>query len=86
VQFQRAPEGHPLDDVVVHAHDARGKPAILEVQVKKALNSRRATNLPFSRGQIEQASRKPEFLNGRYELAVAISKTSHKIDGATRMS
>jgi len=83
VQFQRAPEGHPLDDVVVHAHDARGKPAILEVQVKKGIKF--TPSDPIFRsvvGQIEQASRKPEFLNGRYELAVAISKTSHKIDGA----
>jgi hypothetical protein len=29
VEFQRASEGHPLDDVIVHAHDARGKPAVL---------------------------------------------------------
>ena len=83
VQFQRAPEGHPLDDVVVHAHDAQGKPAILEIQVKKGIKF--TPSDPIFRsvvGQIEQASRKPEFLNGRYELAVAISKTSHKIDGA----
>jgi hypothetical protein len=83
VEFQRAPEGHPLDDVIVHAHDAQGKPAVLEIQVKKGISF--APRDPIFRsvvGQIVQASRKPEFLTGRYELAVAISKTSHKIDGA----
>src|SRR6266566_3953657 len=37
VEFQRASEGHPLDDVIVHAHDGQGKSAVLEVQVKKGL-------------------------------------------------
>jgi hypothetical protein len=83
VAFQRAAEGHPLDDVIVHAHDAQGKPAILEVQVKKGV-----TFAPGDKifravvGQIVEASRKPEFLTTRYELGVAISRTSHNIDGA----
>jgi hypothetical protein len=83
VEFQRAPEGHPLDDVIVHAHDAQGKPAVLEIQVKKGITF--APSDPIFRsvvGQIVQASRKPEFLTSRYELAIAISKTSHKVDGA----
>src|ERR1700746_1119631 len=83
VEFQRAPEGHPLDDVIIHAHNAQGKPGVLEIQVKKGITF--APGDPMFRsviGQIVQASRKPEFLTGRYELAVAISKTSHKIDGA----
>lgn len=82
VEFQRAAEGHPLDDVIVHAHNAQGKPAVLEVQVKKGINF--APSDPIFRsvvGQIVQASRKPELLTSRYELAIAISKTSHKIDG-----
>jgi len=83
VEFQRAPEGHPLDDVIVHGHDAQGKPAVLEIQVKKGISF--APGDPIFRsvvGQIVQASHKPEFLTGPYQLAVAISKTSHKIDGA----
>ena len=82
VEFQRAPEGHPLDDVIIHGHDAHGKPVLLEVQVKKTITF--APSDPIFRsvvGQIAQASRKPEFLTSRYELAIAISKTSHKIDG-----
>src|ERR1039458_3560404 len=42
VEFQRAPEGHPLDDVIVHAHDAQGKPAVLEIQVKKGITFARS--------------------------------------------
>ena len=34
IAFQRAAEGHPLDDVIVYAHDPAGQPATLEVQVK----------------------------------------------------
>ena len=43
VEFQRAAEGHPLDDVIVHAHDAQGNPATLEVQVKRTALSRPVT-------------------------------------------
>jgi hypothetical protein len=83
VAFQRAAEGNPLDDVIVFAHDAQGKPATLEIQVKRGL-----TFAPGDRifrdvvGQIVEASRKPEFLTTRYELGVAISRSSHNIDGA----
>ena len=83
VAFQRAAEGHPLDDVIVHAHDAQGKPAVLDVQVKRGTTF--APGDPVFRsvvGQIAQVSRKSEFLNTRYELGIAISRTSHKIDGA----
>lgn len=82
VAFQRAAEGHPLDDVVVTAHDAQGNPAILEVQVKRGVTF--APNDRIFReivGQIAEAARKPEFSTGRYELGIAISRTSHNIDG-----
>jgi hypothetical protein len=83
VEFQRAAEGRPLDDVIVYARDGQGKPAVLEVQVKRAITF--APNDPIFRsvvGQMAKASLKPEFLNTRYELGIAISRTSHKIDGA----
>jgi len=83
VAFQRAAEGHPLDDVVVHAHDALGKAATLEVQVKKGITLAPGDKI-FQEvvGQIVEASRKAEFQNSRYELGIAISRTSHNIDGA----
>lgn len=37
VAFQRAPEGRPLDDVIVQAHDVRGTCAVLEIQVFQTL-------------------------------------------------
>jgi len=37
VEFQRADSGRPLDDVIIHAHDSRGAPAALEVQVKRSM-------------------------------------------------
>ena len=37
VELQRAAEGRALDDVIVHAHDARGANAILEIQVKREI-------------------------------------------------
>jgi GNAT superfamily N-acetyltransferase len=83
VQFQRASEGHPLDDVVVHAHDAQGKPALLEIQVKKGITFAPSDEIFRSVvTQIVKASSKPEFMTTRYQLAIAISKTSNKIDGA----
>ncbi len=83
VAFQRAAEGHPLDDVVVHAHDASGKMATLEAQVKKGITFAPGDKI-FREvvGQIVEASRKPEFLTTRYEIGIAISRTSHNIDGA----
>jgi hypothetical protein len=37
VELQRAGEGRPLDDVIVHAHDASGVGATLEIQVKREI-------------------------------------------------
>ncbi len=83
IQFQRAAEGHPLDDVIVHAHDARGEAIVLEIQVKRSITFAPG-DLVFRKvvEQIVQASRKPEFSCIRYELAIATARTSQKIDGA----
>lgn len=83
IAFQRAAEGHPLDDVVVHAHNALGQAAMLEVQVKKGITFAPGDKI-FQEvvGQIVEASLKAEFHNSRYELGIAISRTSHNIDGA----
>ena len=83
VEFQRAAEGHPLDDVIVHAHDAHGEDAVLEIQVKRSI-----TFAPGDKvfgdvvGQIAKASQKPNFWITRYELAIATARTSQKINGA----
>src|SRR5260370_23864972 len=81
IALQRAPEGSPLDDVIVYAHDAQGNPAKLEIQGKKGL-----TFAPGDKvfrevvGQIVKASRNADFKTSRYELGIAISRTSHNIN------
>ena len=83
IGFQRAPEGRPLDDVIVHAHDARGRQAVLEIQVKRSITFAK-TDEVFRKvvGQIVRASRNQDFSTIRYELAIATARTSQKIDGA----
>lgn len=84
VALQQANAGHPLDDVVIHAHDnVSGKPAVLEVQVKRSVTFA-ATDPVFRKvvGQIVEVSQRPDFLTQRYELAIATTKGSRKIDGA----
>jgi hypothetical protein len=83
IEFQRAAEDRPLDDVIVQAHDSCGNPAILEIQVKRSITF--APGDPVFRavvGQIVDASRRPDFWTSRYELAIATARTSRKIDGA----
>src|SRR5947209_11663391 len=75
VEFQRAAAGRPLDDVIIHAHDARGEPAVLEVQVKRSLTFAPAD--PVFRDVMEQitkAARREDFWKSRYELAIATAK------------
>jgi hypothetical protein len=70
--------------VVIHAHDnVSGKPAVLEVQVKRSITFAAAD--PVFRkvvGQVVKVSQRPDFLTQRYELAIATTKGSRKIDGA----
>lgn len=84
VALQQANAGRPLDDVIVHAHDSvSGKPAVLEIQVKRSVTFAAAD--PVFRkvvGQIVKASQRPDFLTQHYELAIATTKGSRKIDGA----
>lgn len=83
IEFQRAAEGRPLDDVIVHAHDKRGNPAVLEIQVKRTISFAPADDVFRAVvGQIAKASQRPDFGKSRYELAIATARTSRKIDGA----
>ncbi|MGA8613392.1 MAG: hypothetical protein WB760_17160, partial [Xanthobacteraceae bacterium] len=67
----------------MHAHDARGNSAVLEIQVKRSVTFA-PTDTVFRSvvAQIAEASRSPDFSATRCELAIAIARTSHKIDGA----
>jgi hypothetical protein len=83
IELQRAAEGRPLDDIIVHAHDSRGDTAVLEIQVKRSITFAPSDPV-FSGvvGQIVQASRRADFWISRYELAIATARTSRKINGA----
>lgn len=83
IEFQRASEGHPLDDVIVHSHDLLGNAATLEVQVKRSIGFSPSDDVFKSVvAQIVEAARKPGFWDSKHELAVATARTSRKIDGA----
>lgn len=84
VALQQANAGRPLDDVIVHAHDnVSSQAAVLEVQVKRSITF--ATSDPVFRkvvGQIVKASQRADFSTQRYELAIATTRGSRKIDGS----
>lgn len=81
VKFQQRIEGKPLDDIVVEAVNADGSPATIEIQAKLTLDFT-ASDKQFQDLVIQlwQASQGPTFLSERYELAVAIAKTSTRIE------
>lgn len=83
IKLQRAAEGHPLDDVIIHVHDGRGSPAVLEIQVKRTIRFA-PTDDVFQKviEQIARASQLPDFWTSRHEMAIATARTSRKIDGA----
>ncbi len=83
IKLQRGSEGHPLDDVIVYAHGFDGKPAVIEIQVKRSI-SFSPTDPIFQKvvEQIYRASRKSEFEMSHYELAIATAQSSRQIDGA----
>ena len=82
VEFQRAAEGHPLDDIIVHAHDWQGNNAVLEIQVKRTV-SFAPSDREFNKvvAQIAEAARDGRVLTNRQELAVAVAQSSQKIEG-----
>jgi hypothetical protein len=84
IELQRADDGFPLDDVILHAHEnTTGRAATLQIQVKRTLAFSRG-NAVFQKvvGQIAKAIKEPDFWTGRNELAIATARTSRKIDGA----
>jgi hypothetical protein len=83
VQFQRGSSGYPLDDVVISAVNADGSAATLEIQAKRSLtftNSDKEFTDVVRRMWL--AAQKPEFTTTRYELAVAIARTTTRIEQA----
>ncbi len=83
VAFQQRSSGRPLDDVVVIATNADGSDAVLEIQAKRTLTFT-VSDREFKDvvGQMWEAAQKPEFKNSRYELAVAIARTTTRVERA----
>lgn len=81
IKFQQRVAGHPLDDVVVEATNADGSPACLEIQAKRSLIFT-ASDSEFEDvvAQMWQAAQNPEFQSSRYELAVAIARTTTRVE------
>ena len=83
IQLQRGEEGHPLDDVIVEGQDRKGNAAILEIQVKRTI-----TFTPSDKvfqdvvAQIKRAVDLPGFWDNNHQLAVAIARTTQKIESA----
>jgi hypothetical protein len=83
VEFQQRVAGHPLDDVIIKAINADGSPATLEIQAKRTLTFT-TTDTEFADvvGQMWDAARKAEFTTSRYELAVAIARTTTRVESS----
>lgn len=81
VEFQQRGSNRPLDDVIVQATNADGSAAILEVQAKRSLTFT-ASDDEFTDvvAQMWEAAQKPEFETTRYELAVAIARTTTRVE------
>ncbi|MDN7998157.1 hypothetical protein QZN00_13470 [Burkholderia multivorans] len=81
VSFQQAGFNHPMDDVVVTGSDHRGRPATLELQAKRTIAFTASDEIFADVVALAcRAAVKPEFKRTRYELAVAIARTSTKIE------
>lgn len=85
VALQQRIAGHPLDDIVVHATNADGSQATLEIQAKRTLTFT-GSDGEFADvvGQMWQAAQRPEFDTQRYETAVAIARTTTRIEQAVQ--
>lgn len=83
VQFQQVPAGRPLDDFTITAANANGSKAFLEIQAKRSLDFTKSdTEFQDVVRRMWVAAQKPEFVSERYELAVAIARTTTRIERA----
>jgi|GEM_PF-366916 len=82
IELQRAGEGYPLDDIVIHARDAVDRTAVLEIQVKRDITfAPNDTVFEDVVRQIARASERQGFIKTNHQLAIATAKISRKIAG-----
>ena len=81
VRFQQSPHGRPLDDITIDAINADGSDAFLDIQAKRTINFTRAdANFADVVRRLWATSQKQQFATARYEMAVAIARTSTRIE------
>ena len=82
VELQRAADGYPLDDVIIHGRDAGGEPSTLQIQVKREVSfAPKDTVFKDVVSQIAEAIKDPAFFAGQNAMAVATAKATGHITG-----
>lgn len=81
VRFQQGAHGRPLDDVTIEAANADGSDAFLDIQVKRTAGFT-ASDPAFADivARLWRTAQKPEFNRADYQLAIAIARTSTRIE------
>lgn len=81
VRFQQSPHGRPLDDVTIDAINADGSDAFLDIQAKRTIDFTGAdANFADVVRRLWATSQKQQFATTRYEMAVAVARTSTRIE------
>ena len=81
VRFQQSAHGRPLDDVTIDAINADGSNAFLDMQAKRTINFTRSDeNFADIVQRLWATAQKPQFAVARYEVAVAVARTSTRIE------
>jgi hypothetical protein len=85
IGFQQRGSGFPLDDVVINAVNADGSAATLEIQAKRTLTFT-SSDAEFRdvTARMWEAAQKPAFETSRYELTVAIARTTTRVEQACK--
>jgi hypothetical protein len=81
VRFQQSAHGRPLDDVTIDAINADGSIAFLDIQAKRTINFTASDeNFADIVRRLCGTAQKPELAAARYEMAVAVARTSMRIE------
>jgi hypothetical protein len=81
VRFQQSPHGRPLDDVTIDAINADGSDAFLDIQAKRTINFTAGdANFADVVRRLWATSQNQRFVSARYEMAVAVARTSTRIE------
>ncbi len=83
IRLQRGQEGYPLDDVIIQGRDKGGRVATLETQVKRSITFAPSDEV-FQDvvKQVKKAMDNPGFWASHHQLAVAIARTTQRIETA----